>query len=189
LLLSLIVYGFGCGTGAQTAGKREQSRYTTRDVENDESGLIPMKICSFVRENRGITIVVYQFGEGTASSLGTFHGNPIQHVTELDMARTTATIRALTSASTYSTAHVGCLGSVGTGIGMSLRSADGKVDIMVDLLCKHVIDADSHDEIGILSRSGDAFLRRIATDTHIRPVSGVLEISCPHAEFSPQNVL
>lgn len=162
-LLFQSLYGLGCAGHTQTAVKREPAQ-APAGVESEESGLIPAKIHAFVRQNTHITILVYELGDSAAVSPEPFHWSPVRRVTELDPARTTATLNALTSASTYSTSHIACVGARGTGIGLRLRGPNGNVDLIIDLLCKHVIDAEAHEEIGFLSRSGETFLKGIAAD-------------------------
>lgn len=130
---------------------------------------VPASILFFVADGKDLTILVYQFAAvATSPAQETFHGRPVVKVTELDAQRTAAALQCLMSASSYSPSHIACVGAAGTGVGVSLRRADQKLDLFFDI-CKHVLNAESRQTIAALSDSGYAVIERMAGGAHINP--------------------
>jgi hypothetical protein len=123
----------------------------------DGAGNVPLVIRSFMAAKSHPDVTLFRLapsGEPTLSN--GFHNMRIEEVIQLSATDAAQVTDALTSRATYTASHLGC---VADGFGLRLERKGERLDLLIDVACYHVFDAETRTELGLLSDSGNAFFK------------------------------
>jgi hypothetical protein len=129
---------------------------------------VPSTIASFLAVREGAQVTLYRYAQqrNRVFSAKTFHGWRVIESAELSPEASASLTALLASREAYTSTHYGCGDH---GIGLRLRRNHQQLDVFVNLICRHIYDPESGDEIGYLSTTAQAYVVQLAKLVHASP--------------------
>lgn len=130
----------------------------------------PREIVAILSAMRGAEhpprVILYRLGERDHAREPAFNGYSVIESDQLPPGIASQVLNRLYSAATYSESHPLCTDG---GIGLRVQSSTVRLDLIVGLICRHVHDGVSGEEIAFLSVSGQEFFVNLAARVNARP--------------------
>ncbi|MBV8519193.1 MAG: hypothetical protein JO197_17490 [Acidobacteria bacterium] len=130
------------------------------DVHGDGPAAVPDRIAAFLANRNELQVTLYRFDEQDASNA---HGRHVAESAVLSADAAAELAAVLTRPESYTDAHFGCGDA---GIGVRLSRGDASMDLLVDLICRHIYDARSGEEVGYLSTAAQDWVVQLAQRVH-----------------------